>query len=162
MSDAARLYESFTELPADERVMSEIPMPKELERLGEIVHVIYISNKWHEREGRSGEDAWMRYIHDWKANPPILCQDPENEHFHILGKCVVKDTGINDWRGKAPSIGGRPSYDIPKELTFLGYLEEIVYEDDEDGQDYKIEFDKQTTALCSNASGLRLFIAKYQ
>jgi hypothetical protein len=70
----------------------------------------------------------------------------------------VKAEGITDWKGK--QINQRkPNYSIPKALTFLGYLVEIVYTDIESQEDYKIEFGKKSI-LCSGPSGLSLYIAK--
>lgn len=158
---AARLYEDFTDLPADEDIDGDIPQPSTLNALGPMRHIVYVSNKWHTKEGRSGtKQEWMRYIHDWKKNPPLFCYDPKTKSYHIVGKVRVKPEGIVDWPGaNAGNKGGKASYDIPKTLTFLGYLEEIVYEAIDDGDDYKVEFDRKK-ALCANSSGLKLYIAK--
>lgn len=157
---AAKLYKDFQKLPVDKKVDGNIPQPSKLNALGPVRHVVYISQKWHEDEGRTGKgNQWLRYIHDWKKNPPLLCYDPKARHYHIIGKSLVKPEGITDYTGaNAGNRGGKASYDIPKELTFLGYLDEIVYESMEDGEDYKVEFDKNK-ALCANPSGLKLFIA---
>jgi hypothetical protein len=158
-SDAARLYEGFQDLPVDKIVDGDIPQPKKLNALGPIRHIVYISEKWKVKEKRSGRQTWLRYIHDFKRNRPLFCIDPTNDWYHIIGKCLVKPEGIMDWPGaNAGNKGGTASYDIPKSLTFLGYLQEVVYEAIEDGDDYKVEFSKNK-ALCSNSSGLRLYIA---
>jgi hypothetical protein len=159
-SDAARLYKDFQKLPVDKKIDGDIPQPTTLDALGPIRHIVYISQKWHEDEGRTGKgNQWMRYIHDFKKNPPLFCNDPKTKHYHIIGKCLVKPEGIMDWpRANAGNKGGKAAYDIPKSLTFLGYLQEIVYEAIEDGDDYKVEFSKNK-ALCANPSGLKLFIA---
>lgn len=160
-SDAARLYKNFQKLPVDKEIDGDIPQPTKLEALGPLKHIVYISQKWHKNEGRTGKrDQWLRYIHDWKRNPPLLCYDSTKRHYHIIGKCLVKPEGIVDWPGaNAGNKGHKTSYDIPKQLTFLGYLDEIVYESLEDDDDYKVQFDKNK-ALCANSSGLKLFIAK--
>ena len=155
---AAKLYESFTELPADKEFAADIPQPKQLHALGSVVHVVYLSEKWKEREGRTGKGTWVKFIHDWKTNPPLLCIDKTNEYYHLLGKVNVKPEGITDWKGK--QINQRkPNYSIPKDLTFLGFLVEIVYTNIEDLEDYKLEFGKKSI-LCSGPSGLSLYIAK--
>lgn len=160
-SDAARLYRDFQKLPVDGEVDGDIPQPTTLDALGPIRHLVYISQKWHEDEGRTGKGSqWLRYIHDFKKNPPLLCFDPKAKHYHIIGKVLVKPEGVMDWPGtNAGNKGGKASYEIPKQLTFLGFLDEIVYEAIEDGDDYKVEFDKKK-ALCANPSGLKLYIAK--
>lgn len=158
-SDAARLYKDFQKLPTDKTVDGEIPQPKKLDALGPIRHIVYISEKWREQENRSGRQAWLRYIHDFSKNRPLFCIDPAHEHYHIIGKVLVKPEGITDYKGSnAGNRGGKASYDIPSHLTFLGFLDEVVYESMEDGEDYKIEFGKNS-ALCSNPSGLKLYIA---
>jgi hypothetical protein len=159
-SSAVRLYEEFTELDFDKEIDGEIPQPKELEALGPIVHLVYVSNKWHEREGRTGKkNEHIRYIHDFKKNPPMFCWDKKHKWYHILGKVHVKPEGVTDFGGKnAGNKGHSLEYSIPKALAFLGILQEVQYEDDE-GDEYKVEFDK-THALCANPSGLKLYIAK--
>ena len=157
-----KLYKGFTELPFDEIIPGEIPQPRKLEALGPIKHVVYISNKWIDSEGRRGSKReWMRYLHDWKHNPPTLCFDKINQAHHIIGKVLVAPEGIKDYRGKGAGnkTDGHTKYDIPKQMTFLGYLDEIVYESVEDDQEYKIEY-KDGTALCANPTGLKLFIAR--
>jgi hypothetical protein len=160
-SAAVKLYEEFTELDFDGTIDGDIPQPNELERLGDMTHIVYVSNKWHKREGRTGGgDEFIRYIHDFKKNPPMLCYDPKAKHYHILGKVMVRPEGITDFKGKASGNGGgKANYSIPKTLTFLGILEEIQYEDDEEEDEYKVEFPK-TAALCANPSGMKLYIAK--
>ena len=160
-SDAARLYKDFQKLPVDKEIDGDIPQPTTLEALGPMRHIVYISQKWHTEEGRTGKkDQWMRYIHDFKKNPPLFCYDPTHRHYHIIGKVRVRPEGIVDWPGaNAGNKGGKASYDIPKTLSFLGYLQEIVYEAIEDGDEYKVEFDRNK-ALCANPSGLKLFIAR--
>lgn len=160
-SAAVKLYKDFTEMDFDGDIDGDIPQPTQLDALGPITHVVYVSNKWHQREGRTGEsNEFIRYIHDFQKNRPLLCYDPKAKHHHIIGKVLVKPEGITDYRGKGPgNSGGKASYSIPKTLTFLGILEELQYESLEDDDEYKVEFPK-TTALCSNPSGLKLFIAK--
>lgn len=157
-AQAAKLYSDFSELPADREFAADIPQPKQLHALGSVVHVVYLSEKWKEREGRTGKGTWVKFIHDFKTNPPLLCEDRASKSYHLLGKVSVKPEGITDWRGK--QINQRkPNYSIPKSLSFLGYLVEIVYTNIEDMEDYKIEFSKKSI-LCSGPSGLSLFIAK--
>jgi hypothetical protein len=158
-TQASKLYENFSDLPADEKFDADIPQPKQLHALGSVIHVVYLSNKWHTREGRTGKkDEFIKYVHDWKTNAPLLCLDKANDYYHLLGKVSVKAEGITDWKGK--QINQRkPNYSIPKDLTFLGYLVEIVYTDIESQEDYKIEFGKKSI-LCSGPSGLSLYIAK--
>jgi len=160
-SDAARLYKDFQKLPVDKEIDGDIPQPTTLDALGPIRSLVYISEKWRETEGRTGKhNQWLRFVHDWKKNRPLFCYDPAAKHYHIIGKVRVKPEGIVDWPGaNAGNKGGKASYDIPRQLTFLGFLDEVVYEAIEDGDDYKVEFGKNK-ALCANASGLKLFIAK--
>jgi len=158
---AVKLYEDFTELDFDGAVDGDIPQPKTLDALGEIMHVVYVSNKWHKREGRTGEsNEFIRYIHDFKKHRPMLCHDSKTKHYHIIGKVGVKPEGITDFKGKnSGNTGTKANYSIPKTLTFLGILEEIQYESFEDEEEYKVEFPR-TAALCANPSGMKLFIAK--
>jgi len=158
---ATRLYEDFTDLPADENIDGDIPQPTTLDALGPIKHIVYISNKWNVRERRTGKsNEWLRYVHDFSKNRPLFCYDPKARHYHIVGKVRVRPEGVVDWPGaNAGNKGGKANYEIPTTLTFLGYLEEVVYEAIEDGDDYKVEFDRKK-ALCANPSGLRLYIAK--
>lgn len=159
-SEAAKLYQEFTELPADGTFDGEIPQPKSLDLLGPVAHLVYVSNKWHEREARTGtKEEYIRYIHDFKRNKPLLCYDDATKSYHIIGKVLVASEGIKDWSGKAPHTRGHIEYHIPKTLTFLGYLEEIVYTSEEDSEDYKVEFSRKSV-LCSNTGGVKLYIAK--
>jgi hypothetical protein len=156
---AAKLYKDFQDLPVDKTVNGNIPQPSKLNALGPVRHIVYISQKWAPREGRSGKQAWLRYIHDFKVNPPLLCNDPAHRHYHIIGKVSVRPEGICDYKGSGPgNKGSKTNYEIPAHLTFLGYLDEVVYTSIEDDEDYKVEFGKNK-ALCSNPSGLKLFIA---
>lgn len=160
-SAAVKLYEDFTELDFDGTIDGDIPQPEKLEALGDMTHIVYVSNKWHEREGRTGRsNEFIRYIHDFKKNRPMLAFDPRGKHYHIIGKVLVKPEGITDFKGKGPGNSmSKTNYSIPKTLTFLGILEEVQYESYEDEEEYKVEYPK-TTALCSNPSGLKLYIAK--
>jgi len=159
-SDAARLYSEFQKLPVDKTVDGDIPQPTTLDALGPIRSLVYISEKWHPEEERTGKkNQWLRFVHDWKKNPPLLCNDPRGRHYHIIGKVLVRPEGIMDWPGaNAGNKGHKTSYDIPKKLTFLGFLDQIIYESIQDDEDYKVEFSKNK-ALCANPSGLKLFIA---
>ena len=158
-SDAARLYRQFQDLPVDREIDGNIPQPTTLDALGPIRSLVYISQKWKDREKRSGRQAWLRYVHDFSKNPPLLAYDTSHRWYHIVGKVRVKPEGIVDWPGaNAGNKGGKANYDIPKKLTFLGFLDQIIYEAIEDGDDYKVEFSKNK-ALCANPSGLKLYIA---
>lgn len=160
-AQAAKLYEDFTEAPADIEFEGNIPQPKSLNALGKIVHVVYVSDKWYEREGRADKKSrYIRYIHAFEKANPLLCHDQSNDFYHLIGKVDVRPEGIMDYRGKRPgNTGNNANYTVPKDLTFLGELEEITYESPEDGEDYRIDFDKNY-ALCSNPRGDMLFIAK--
>jgi hypothetical protein len=160
-SQAGKLYTDFTEFPAEIEFSGDIPQPTTLNALGPIVHVVYISDKWAEREARmSKKDRFIRYIHAFEKSAPTLCYDSKNDFYHIVGKVAVKPEGIMDYRGKSPgNKGNNANYSIPKEMTYLGGLEEISYESLDDGQDYRIDFDKKCV-LCSNPRGDQLYIAK--
>jgi len=156
---ASALYEDFTDLPVDREFAADIPQPKTVHALGPVVHIVYLSEKWREREGRSGKkDQWVKFVHDFQRNRPLLVIDKAHDHYHLIGKVHVKPEGITDWGGK--QINQRkPNYVIPKNLAFLGYLVEVVYTNLEDMEDYKLEFNKKSL-LCSGPSGLSLYIAK--
>jgi hypothetical protein len=160
-AQAAKLYSDFSELPADIEFDGTIPQPTTLDALGKIVHIVYVSEKWHEREARTKtKNQFLRYIHAFEKSAPTLCYDSKNDFYHIIGKVAVKPEGIMDYRGKSPgNKGNNANYSIPKEMTYLGGLEEISYESLDDGQDYRIDFDKKCV-LCSNPRGDQLYIAK--
>jgi hypothetical protein len=158
---AAKLFTTFTEFPADTEFDGDIPQPEQLNALGPIVHIVYVSDKWAEREGRmSKKDRFIRYIHSWEKARPLVCHDKKNDYYHLIGKVDVRPEGITDFRGQKPGNSGRnANYSIPANLAYLGGLEEITYESLADGMEYRIDFDKKCV-LCSNPRGDQLFIAR--
>jgi len=160
-SQAGELYTNFSEFPADAEFDGDIPQPTTLNALGPIVHIVYVSDKWAEREGRMNKkNRFIRYIHAWEKAPPMVCLDPANDFYHLIGKVDVRPEGITDYRGKKPgNSGAKSNYNIPKEMAYLGGIEEITYESLEDGEEYRIDFDKKCV-LCSNPRGDQLYICK--
>jgi hypothetical protein len=160
-SQAEKLYTEFTDAPVDAEFEGTIPQPTTLTALGPVIHIVYVSDKWHEREGRTNKkNRFIRYIHTWEKARPMMCIDEKNDFYHLVGKVDVRPEGITDYRGERPgNKGNNANYNIPADLAYLGGIEEITYESLEDGQEYRIDFEKKVV-LCSNSRGDQLYLAK--